>query len=249
MLKVSAVSYLNTKPFLKGLAKTGLIDQLQLSLDIPSHTAQKLINQQVDLALVPVAILAQLPQHRVVSKYCIGAVGAVKTVSIYSDVPINQITHLLLDYHSRTSVALAQILCLHHWRIAPQLVPATMGFEEHIGGTTAGVVIGDRTIELAQHFAYNYDLSLAWQQMTQLPFVFAAWVAAPNAPISDQLEQQLNHAFQVGIDSIDEVVAEYSPIYPAHFDLHQYLTQYISYPLDAPKQTALKRFLEYVRGL
>ena len=247
MIRVSAVSYLNTKPFLKGLEKKGMLPQMELSLEIPSKTAEKLKNGLVDLALVPVATLVNLPNYYIVSNYCIGAVGAVKTVALYSDVPLNEVTHILLDYHSRTSVALVQVLCSRFWHKKVQFVPANMGFETQIGGTTAGVIIGDRTIEWAKHFAYQYDLSEAWQQMTGLPFVFAAWVTLKPLPLP--YIQQLNEAFEVGINSIDEVVEEYKGIYPPDFDIKKYLTKCISYPLTPPKLKALDLFLSYVKEL
>lgn len=247
MIRVSAVSYLNTKPFLKGLEKNGLLSKMDLWLEIPSKTAEKLKNGLVDLALVPVATLAELPNYHLVSNYCIGAVGAVKTVALYSQVPMEQITHILLDYHSRTSVALVQVLCKHFWHKQVTFLPAAMGFENQIEGTTAGVIIGDRTIEWAKHFAYQYDLSQAWQQMTNLPFVFAVWVSLK--PLPDYWIQQLNQAFAVGINSIDEVVDEYKNIYPPHFDIKEYLTHYISYDLTPEKQTAMNLFLGYVDAL
>jgi chorismate dehydratase len=53
-IRISAVSYTNTKPFLYGL-QHAIIDQIDLSLDIPSDCAQKLIDDKVDIGLIPVA--------------------------------------------------------------------------------------------------------------------------------------------------------------------------------------------------
>ena len=55
MLKISAVSYLNTKPFLYGIFKSGLEQEVDLQLDIPSECARKLTSGEVDMALLPVA--------------------------------------------------------------------------------------------------------------------------------------------------------------------------------------------------
>ena len=90
-IKISAVSYSNTLPFLKGLELSGLVDQIDLSLDFPSECAQKLITNEVDLGLVPVAVIPQLKIHHIVSDFCIGADGAVDTVLLLSDVPIEEV--------------------------------------------------------------------------------------------------------------------------------------------------------------
>ena len=148
MIKITAVSYLNTKPLLYGLFKSGLNEQIDLQLDIPSVCADKLVAGTVDLGLVPVASIPKLQHPHIVSDFCIGADGAVKTVCIFSDCPIEDLTHLYLDFHSRTSVQLAQVLLREYWNIQPILMQAKEGFIEKINGTTGAVVIGDRTIGL-----------------------------------------------------------------------------------------------------
>ena len=57
MIKISAVSYLNTLPFIYGLKQSKLIDTIDLHLDYPAVCADKLINDEVDLALVPVVVI------------------------------------------------------------------------------------------------------------------------------------------------------------------------------------------------
>ena len=58
-MKISAVSYLNTKPFLHGLRKSADND-LEISVDIPSECARKVIEGEVDLGLIPVAVIPLL---------------------------------------------------------------------------------------------------------------------------------------------------------------------------------------------
>ena len=60
-IKISVVSYLNSKPFLYGLNHSELINEIDLQLDIPSVCAKKLIDGQVDIGLIPVAVLPKPP--------------------------------------------------------------------------------------------------------------------------------------------------------------------------------------------
>jgi len=71
------VSYINAKPFQLGLEMTGLIDEVELHLDVPSVSAQKLIDNKVDIALVPVATLPKLKHPNIITDYCIGSVNEV----------------------------------------------------------------------------------------------------------------------------------------------------------------------------
>ncbi len=243
MLKVTAVSYLNTKPFIYGLFQTGLDAILDLQLDIPSDCAKKLASGEVDLGLVPVAMIPELENAHIISDFCIGCDGLVKTVSIFSDYPIESVDHLLLDYHSRTSVALAKVLLEEFWKVKVKTIPAKPGFIQKIKGKTAGLVIGDRAIGLENQYEYVYDLGDYWKKHTGLPFVFAAWVSTK--PLGKDFIRQFNFALQSGIANIPKLVYLLpSPQYD--FNLSDYFQKYISYELNAPKKEALELFLSKI---
>ncbi len=241
MLKVTAVSYLNTKPFLYGIFKSGLAEEIDLQLDIPSECARKLSTGEADMGLVPVAVIPEMQTPHIISDYCIGTEGTVKTVCIFSERPIEKLTHLYLDYHSRTSVELVKILLKNHWRHSPALVPAKPGFEDKISGTTGALIIGDRAIGLEGRYPFVYDLGEAWMEHTGLPFVFAAWVS--NRQLPEEFITRFNQALQTGIDLIPQLMFLLPSPQPG-FDLAKYFTENISYRLDAGKRKALKMFLQ-----
>jgi chorismate dehydratase len=239
-LKLTAVSYLNTKPFLYGILSKKLDEKVDMELDIPSVCAAKLASGAADLGLVPVAIIPEIPGARLISDFCIGAVGAVKTVCVFGERPIGELTHIYLDYHSRTSVELVKILLKDYWKVSPQLIPAEPGFEKQIGGTRGALIIGDRAIGLEEIYPYAYDLAEAWQDHTGLPFVFAAWVS--NKPLDPDFLEEFNEALRLGIASIPQLIYLIPPPHP-NFDLKTYFTRYISYPLDAEKRKGMELFL------
>lgn len=240
--KISAVSYANTYPFLYGLKNNPIIKKINLSLDFPSICAEKLINNQVDIGLVPVAIIPQLKEHYIISDYCIGAVGKVKSVLLLSDVPLPQITKILLDYQSKTSINLTKVLAKNFWNIHPKWETAKEGFETTINKTTAGVIIGDRTFNLSKKYNYVYDLSEEWEKFTGLPFVFACWVA--NKKIDPTFLKEFNNAIGVGVNNISTVLDFYAIEEDKKTTLQHYLTENISYVLTDEKQQAIKKFLE-----
>ncbi len=244
-LKITAVSYLNTKPLLYGLLKSKLAAEIELQLDIPSVCAKKLMSGEADLGLVPVAVLPELTSPRIVSDYCIGANGTVRTVCIYSDRPLDQVKRLYLDFHSRTSVELTKILLAEYWFLSPELVPASEGYEALIGDDTAGLVIGDRTIGLEQKFPFVYDLGEAWKDLTGLPFVFAAWVST--RPLEPDFLARFNEALHAGIHDIPQLKYLLASPHP-DFSVEDYFLHNISYELDASKKRALSLFLEKMRA-
>ena len=173
---------------------------MELSFEYPSKIASMLINDEVDLGLVPVAVIPNLKEYHIVSDYCIGAEGEVASVCLFSDVKLENIKTLYLDYQSRTSVALLKILMKRYFKISPEIIESSSGYEAKIKDDVAGLVIGDRAFAQRKKSKYIYDLSLAWQEMTGLPFVFAAWIS--NKILPDDFIKSFNEASAFGIENI-----------------------------------------------
>lgn len=237
-IKVGAVSYLNTKPLLYGIKHGYKINNMELVEGYPAKIAEMLLNDEIDVGLVPVAIIPRMKEHYIITDYCIGAEGAVGSVCLFSQVPLDKIERVLLDYQSRTSVALVKILLKEYWKICPLLESAREDFREHINGTTAALVIGDRAFEQRLQSPYIYDLAETWNTFTGLPFVFAAWIA--NKKLPEDFISSFNIANKIGLEAIDKVIAEHP--YDL-YDLKKYFTQNISYHFTQKKREGLAMFL------
>lgn len=242
--KVSIVNYLNTLPFVYGLKESGIEKHIDISYDIPAVCAEKLLSGQVDIGLVPVAILTKMPEYHILTDFCIGSNGVVDSVKLFSQVPLNEIKEILLDYQSRTSVTLVQILAKELWKINPVFLPAMEGFEQKVNGTTAAVIIGDRTFSINNSFPFEYDLATEWKKLTGLPFAFATWTSA--SPIKDAIFlKEFNAALAYGVDHTKEALTNYTNNINA-FDALDYLSEKISHSLDQPKRDAIKKFLSFI---
>jgi len=241
-IKVSAVSYLNTIPFIHGIENdSSLLDEIELSRDIPSECARKLLNNEVDIGLVPVAILPEMEESFIVTDFCIGAVGAVSSVLLFSEVPLEEIETIYLDYQSRTSIQLCQILCREYWKISPEFIKAEAGFEKKIKGKTAGLVIGDRCFGMKSNFSFQYDLSKEWYDWKKLPFVFAVWLSRKK--LSTEFEKAFNCALQNGLGDLIGAIKKHPNEGLSHDELLAYLEKSIDYHLDDDKVKGLNEFL------
>jgi chorismate dehydratase len=239
--KIGIVSYKNVAPIRYGLALHDINGDLRLIQEYPSALAKQLKNDELDIALVPVAFLKHNPEYKIISNYCIATNKTVASVCLFSHVPIEQIESIYLDYQSNTSVQLVQILCKRYWKISPQFIPAKEDYIEYIQGSTAGVIIGDRAFEQANNFKYVYDLGEAWHALTQLPFVFAVWVS--KISFEPDFIELFENANAMGLTRIDEIVKSHA--YP-HYDLKTYFTQNIAYQLDDSKKMAMAQFLNWM---
>jgi chorismate dehydratase len=243
--RIGAVSYLNTRPLLLGIEQESFLKSIDLVKSYPANIAQDLLSGKIDIGLVPVAILPQLSDPHIISNYVIGANGAVASVALFSEVPIDEIKSIYLDYQSRTSVQLLKILLSQFWKKEVEFISATEGYIAQISGTKAGVIIGDRALENLSKYPYVYDLSLAWKQHTGLPFVFAAWVA--NQPIPAAFMAAFDTANGYGLAHLDEVIA-LIPAQEQVYDLHKYYTENISYVYDEEMKQGLAAFLNFIKS-
>lgn len=238
-IKISAVSYTNTKPFIYGIEQSAVLEQIELSLDIPTDCAAKLIDGQVDVGLIPVAAIPQVPNAHIIADYCIGSVGAVNSVFIFSKIPVAEIKSVRLDSHSRTSNNLAKVLLKFHFK-------QTVSYTTDPGAETDAIVlIGDRTFGKKEEFAYAYDMGEEWMNFTGLPFVYAAWVA--NKPIPQAFINDFNEALSYGLSKRKELLEELPR--QSNFDLDDYLMHKLDFELTDKKREALNLFLSYITKL
>jgi chorismate dehydratase len=238
-IRVAAVKYLNTKPLIYGFEQGMMKEEIELITEIPSGIADMLINDDVDLALVPVATIPLLKEYHIISDFCIGCNGEVASVCLFSDSPIEEIETILLDYQSRSSVGLLKILLKEYWKISPKLINGEENYEEKIVDTTAGLVIGDRAFIQRKKSKYIYDLGIAWKELTGLPFLFAAWIA--NKKLEETFITNFNKANTEGFKHLPEIIEANNF---KEYSLEKYYKENISYDLNADKLSALELYLQ-----
>lgn len=236
------MSYLNTRPLIYGLKLPPVNEQIELIEDTPARLADMLLENHIDLGLIPVAAIPSLNKHWLVGDYCIGTEGEAASVCLFSEVPLAEIKKVYLDYQSRTSVALLKWIMKEYWGIHPVILESTgEDYRREIKNTTAGLVIGDRAFEQRKLSTFFYDLGAEWRTITGLPFVFAAWVSNKKLPVD--FIDRFNKANAVGLDHIDEIVTSH----PFDlYDLKKYYTLHMNYRLDDKKRKAMEKFLEVI---
>lgn len=244
-IKISAVSYTNTKPFLYGLQHSEIKENIDLSLDMPSDCAQKLIDNKVDVGLIPVAATLNLAEWHIISNYCIGAEGPVNSVFIFSNCPIEEATTVQLDPESRSSNNLAKVLLKNFWKVTPELIVDAPDYATSSDPKTAFVQIGDRTFGKTEQYKYVYDLSGEWMKFTGLPFVFAAWIA--NKPISEEFIKEFDQALRHGLAHRSDLLQQLPQ--RADFDMEDYLMHKLDFNITEEKRKALYLFLDYIKAL
>ncbi len=239
--KITAVSYLNTIPFVYGLQHADNL-RADLLLAPPADCAKNYIEGKADIALLPSAVVPQLTNTNIITDYCIGAVGPVRTVTVMTNTPIKEVKRIWLDAHSRTSVQLCGYLAEHKWYIAPEWRHMDdYAIADNPVDGDAFLLIGDKVFGYEGRFKYTYDLAVEWREATSLPFAFAVWVARKG--VSYEVTDALQHALTFGVEHIWEAVAESRYMGSDNgLTAYDYLTRNIDFILDEEKHRALKKF-------
>jgi chorismate dehydratase len=248
-IRISAVKYANTYPFIYGLTESGFDKKVILETDHPADCAEKLISGKVDIGLIPVAVIPLLKEHHIIGDYCIGANGNVRTVMLLSNTTFEEIDTIYLDYRSRSSVNLTKVLAKNSWKREFRWVNTSAGFDFiNIKQQEAVVLIGDQCFEYENRFSYKIDLATEWKNFSRLPFVFACWVS--NKLLNKAFISEFNEALKTGVNNIDKVVSVFGHTgVIAGEELRSYLTYNIDYVFDEEKKKGLALFLELLNRL
>lgn len=238
LVRVSAISYLNTLPFVYGLMNHPVYEKIELTLSTPEASARDLIEGKIDIGIVPSAVIPQIGVDNIVSDYCIGADGKVASVLLCSGVEVNDIDKVYLDSESRTSVLLSRILFRNYWKTDPaySTFDAT---KNEIDTCKSYILIGDKALLYADKFRYVYDLAQEWINYRGLPFVFACWTT--NRKLDNSFIKEFNEALAFGLDNIEKSLSTL----PHNFDnsfAYNYLKNNISFNLSPDKREGLSEF-------
>jgi chorismate dehydratase len=230
---VGAVSYLNSRPLIYGLAEQ---PDVRLTLDVPARLLDGLRSARFDVALLPVIDYQRLDGLKIVPASGIGSDGPALTVRIFSSVPISEMTELACDVESHTSVALARIVLAERYGIHPKFVSGDQS-------ASSRLLIGDKVIcDAPAGMQHQLDLGAAWKDLTGLPFVFAVWTARAGVNLAD-IPARLADALRRGMENLDEIIAEHAVPrgWPPEL-ARQYLTDYLRFDISAEHLRAIAHF-------
>jgi cyclic dehypoxanthinyl futalosine synthase len=245
-LRASAVGYLNARPLYEGLDREPASLRVRLECASPSEVARQVAEDEADFGLMPVAAAATLGELRIVRGCAIAARGAVRSIVIVADRPIDSIGELAVDLSSRTSVVLARLVMnargkgrdLRLFGSSPKEAIAS------VSGSRGALIIGDPALAIEGRFPYVLDLGLAWRELTGLPFVFAAWCGRRGA-VSAEDERLLGDARAAGLARRDAIADEHAARTGlSATSLRAYLHEAVCYDLGDEERRGLELFYD-----
>jgi len=241
--RIGAVSYLNSKPLVAELGR--LAPEATILVDLPSRLADQLALGRLDVALIPSIEFFHCPDYAIVSDACISCEGPVRSIKLYSRVPIAEIRTLSLDEGSRTSAALVKILLDEQYHLVPEYEILPIGTLPEQCRTDAVLLIGDRAMRPVDGpFETIWDLGQQWSHWMSLPFVFAMWAARPEADL-EWLAAVLAAARDAGLERLEDIARREAPNVGLSEDsCLSYLRDNLTFHLGGRQRQGLERFHE-----
>jgi chorismate dehydratase len=221
--RIAAVSFLNTIPLIDWFTRQDSAP-VELKTALPSELSAALTGGRADTALVPVAEFLRGHTGGLLSPSGIACDGPVGSVALFSSCPLEKVTRVRADRGSRSSVVLTRLLLAERHGLRPEFTEfrPTPGCRPEPG--EALLVIGDACLAMQADLArageggvLQHDLGALWQELTGLPFVFAAWAASADFARSApervaELSDLLTRARNEGLDRLDQLAAEQAAI-------------------------------------
>lgn len=246
-LRVVAADFLNSLPLTVEMAED---DFFEFEYVVPSEGARQMMEKEADIALLPVAALAEIGGLEIVPGPCIGANGRVESVVIVSQVPIDQIERLYVDEASRTSVVLGKVFLdsVGKGNIPFVRLKATE-ITEKVGGGDAGLLIGDVAFRESKRFKYRHDLADSWKRLTGEPFVFAVWAAQPGV-LTPELVERINRRFWDGQARKHQIIEQWAAEHgmPKQ-EVADYLDERIQFNLNKHAWNGMQEFFRLASNM
>jgi chorismate dehydratase len=174
MLNIGFIDFLNTLPF--NVEKAGIKTNFSYKLikDVPAQLNKLLREGKIDVGIVSAAeYIENFENYLILPDLSISAKGKVFSVSVFSNIPINEIKEIYLTKASKSSRYLTKTIFEKF--LKKEIIYHELESFENIQEKTV-LLIGDNAILMKNKFKYAYDLSEIWYKKTKLPFVFAMWV-------------------------------------------------------------------------
>ena len=234
--RVGSVGYLNTAPLTRGLEE-------EIICATPARLAEMLQRDELDAALVSVVEVLFNDRYDILDGIAIASLGEVKSVVLAHRKPLKEATEIYCDPASLTSVQLLRVL-LAERGLKPEFKP--LPSYDFAALPDYAMLIGDPALDfgLGQHEHEIWDLGAAWYELTNLPFVYAAW-ALRRGVENSALRRALREARDFGLDTLDSIIrtrTEYT------YDFRQdYLGWHIHYHLGSDEKRGLAKFIELLR--
>ncbi len=256
-MKIGSIDFINSLPVDQGILSGAVSLNGEMVRDTPTQLNQKILNGELDMSPVSSIWFAKNHQQLVLMpELCISSASAVKSVLLFSRMPISKLAgkKIAITEKGATTPALLEVICRYRYGFTPQFVVAKPSFASIPDGCDAILLIGDdalRAKELSSSTRFT-DLAEEWKSWTNLPFVFAVWVARREYLASHPQEVKAAHEALVasrkwGAEHAEAILERSEQLTELQRPVLESYFSRLSYELDDTAMAGMRLFWHYAR--
>ena len=234
--------YSNQAPLMEKLSEVAPGCEVQLGC--PSNLAQRLLDGEVDAAVIPVTHLFAHPELTMIKGLGIAADGPVRSVLLKCNKPMGKIKTIARDPASATSNILVELLMTKYFKQQVE-----MHDSDALENPDAVVLIGDRALCSDPAPAGDIDLAEAWTKWTKLPFIFAVWAVRKDCAQIEEITSIARTAYMKGFFATEKIAERYAEeLGRSQQFFVEYLDDAMYYKLDEQDVEGMNRFKRLIQN-
>lgn len=260
VVRIGAIRYLNALPFYHGLKERLASIPVDWVSGVPTELNRWMREGKLDVALISSLEYARsADQYYVLNDYCIGSMGAAKSVILFSELPLEELNGrvISLSEESLSSASLLKIILKLKKGFTNVYRHDLRDLDAMLRCSDGGLVIGDQALLFSSRSDLNqFDLSQAWSEWQMLPFCFALWAVrrtfADSYPrvirvVAQELEVNVNKNKEALADMVNQIPEPVRRTF-GHDRIVRYL-EGLTYRLDPEMLEGLECFYELSRQM
>ncbi|HEY7535895.1 MAG TPA: menaquinone biosynthesis protein [Thermodesulfobacteriota bacterium] len=251
LIKLGSVPFLNVKPLVFPLEERLVQHDFEISYTSPSNLSTLLLNEDVDLGLIPVAELVKGRNYSIVPNISISSYGKVDSVILLSKSDIRELKTVSVDVRSQSSTALLRIILEVFNKVSPAYIRREAD-DNFLNGVDGGMLIGNTGLKLRYSPPEGYrvfDLGEIWTDETGLPFVYAVYALNEGIKLGRNL-LALEMAKSIGLKIVNKIAKMESEKIGLDEEIClRYLTERIRYDLGEKETMGVLTYARFLAEL
>lgn len=258
-LRVGKIPYLNLFPIYHFIQTLSDCSEYRFIEGVPSALNQMLREGEIDISPSSSIEYIRNPHlYELIEGHSISCSGCIGSILLFSKKPIEELhgCKIYVTSQSETSIALLKIVLSKFCNIDCKLL-VTDRPQESKGD--AFFLIGDEALKINKKLSEGsqsllvYDLGEIWAEHTNLPFVFALWIARKDAS-EDSFKKQLLQKFIRDLNNAKNTYKKNFYMIGQSASVCDFLSltelisywEKISYDLNEKHKSALELFKKYL---
>lgn len=246
MIRIGSVPYLNSKVLVHGLEAA--TPEYTFETHVPSVLAAKLRDGDVDVALVSSIEYFRSDDYVILPDLSVSGQREMWSIKLFYKGDLRAARRVGLDPSSETTNALLQIILLEKLQLGIEMVRTSPGEDLLARADLDGFLkIGDPCLTFTAPPGYaELDLAAEWHAFTNLPFVFAVWLARKGVDL-EGINKRLFLCKREGLRHAEEIARVEAPkLGLDFFRAKTYITRIVHYDLGRTELGGLDLFRKYL---